>query len=387
MVRRGWRITGRLLLPGVAIGACLLAGGAAPLAGQGPKDTLVYVGTHTGAKSKGIYLFKLQTDNLEVSQNITLVPLGVAAETPNPTHFAIDFTRRLLFAVNELDEFEGKPTGAISAFSIDSATGTLKLINQRASMGKRPCYATLDKDSRNLLVANCGGGVAVLAIAADGRLGEARSAASQPATCLTLDPEGRFAFVCDPASDKVVRYRFDAATGALTPAEPTFTSLKAGSGPSHLVFRPDGRFAYVGNERNSTITAFTYDPSTGSLTELQTVSTVPEYYDGPNSAAEVGVHPSGRYLYVSNKGHNSVVLFTIDAGTGTLTYIEEQGTGGKNPRHFGIEPSAKHLAIANQDSDTLLASRIDAGNGRLKPSGVFASAPSPVFVKFLPPLE
>ena len=123
------------------------------------------------------------------------------------------------------------------------------------------------------------------------------------------------------------------------------------------------------------------------MTELQTVSTLPEYFDGPNTAAEVSMHPSGKWLYVSNRGHNSVVLFSIDSSKGTLTYVEEQGTGGRNPGHFGLEPSAKHLAIANQDSDTVLASRIDAGNGRLKPSGVFASAPSPVFVAFLPPPE
>jgi 6-phosphogluconolactonase len=349
--------------------------------------TLVYVGTYTGPKSKGIYLFRLQTDNLEVSQNITLVPLGLAAETLNPTHFAIDFKRRLLFAVNEIDEFEGKRTGSVSAFSIDSSTGTLTLINQRPSAGTRPCRIALDSENRNLLVANCGGGLAVLPVAADGRIGEPTSVVQQPAACLTLDPANQFAFACDQASDSLRRYRFDAGKGTLSAAEPASTTLKPGAGPLQLVFRPDSRFAYAGNERSSTITVFSYDARTGGLTELQTISTLPEYFDGPNTAAEVAMHPSGKYLYVSNRGHNSVVLFSIDADKGTLTYVEEQGTGGKNPRHFGIEPSARHLAIANQDSDTVLASRIDAGNGRLKPSGVFASAPSPVFVRFVPPQE
>jgi 6-phosphogluconolactonase len=364
-----------------------LAGMAVPVAGQGPKDTLVYVGTETGPKSKGIYLFRLQTENLEVSQNITLVPLGLAAETPNPTHFAIDLGRRLLFAVNEIEEFEGKPTGSVTAFSIDPANGTLKAINQRPSMGRRPCYITLDKDRRHLLVANCGGGLSVLPVAADGRLGDAASTVPHTGPSVALDPGGRFVFACDPSSDRIARYRFDAAKGTLTPGEPSSTPLKAGAGPRHLVFRPDGRFAYAGNARHSTITAFAYDATSGGLTEIETVSTVPEYFDGANRAAEVGMHPSGKYLYVSNVGHNSVVLFTIDPDKGTLTFIEEQGTGGKSPRHFGIEPSARHLAIANHESDTVLASRIDAGNGRLKPSGVFASAPSPVFVKFVPPPE
>jgi len=361
--------------------------------------TLVYVGTQTGEASQGIYLFRLQTENLEVSQNITLAPLGLAAETPNPTFFDLDVKRRLLFAVNETEEFEGKPSGAVSAFSIDAASGKLALLNQRASLGSRPCQLILDKDAQHALVANCGSGtLTVFAIAADGRLGEpagptpigkagAGDAGDAVARCLTLDPANRFAFACDAASDRILIYRFDSAKGTLTPAQPASITLEAGAGPRHLVFRPDGRFAYVGNELNSTITVFSYDANTGALTETQSVSTLPESFEGPNAAAEVGMHPSGKYLYVSNRGHNSVVLFTVDAENGALTFVEEQGTGGMNPRHFGIEPSAKHLAIANKDSNTLLASRIDAGNGRLKPSGVFASAPSPVFVKFLPPVN
>jgi 6-phosphogluconolactonase len=380
-----------------------LTGGQGPAAGNLAKDTLVYVGTYTMGKStgKGIYLFRLQTENLEVSQNITLVPLGLAAETPNPSYLDIDFKRRLLFAVNEVDEFEGKPTGAISAFSIDPATGKLTLLNQRPSMGKGPCNLVLDKAGRNVLVANYGSGtVAVLPVAPDGRLGEATSVVQHTgrsinperqkgphAHCITLDPANRFAFACDLGLDKILSYRFDASKGTLTPNGPAFTSVKPGAGPRSMVFRPDGRFAYVGNELHSSATAFRYDANAGTLTEVQTVSTLPEYFAGPNSVAEVSMHPSGKWLYVSNRGHNSVVMFSIDPDTGTLTYVEEQGTGGRTPRHFGIEPSAKHLAIANQNSDTVLAARIDPGNGRLKPSGVFASVPSPVFVKFLPPAE
>lgn len=363
--------------------------------------TLVYVGTYTGAKSKGIYFFRLQTENLEVSQNITLVPLGLAAETPNPSFLELDLKRRLLFAVNEIDKFEGKPTGAISAFSIDPVTGKLTLLNQRSSMGAGPCHLVLDKEGRNLLVANYdSGSVAVLPVGSDGRLGEATAFVQHTGKSInpdgqkgpkahgvTLDPANRFAFVCDLGLDKVLTYRFDAQEGKLTPSEPAFTQLKPGAGPRHIVFRPDGRFAYVINELNSTISAFAYDPEAGVLKDLQTISTLPGYYDGPNTAAEIGVNPSGKYLYASNRGNETVVLFEVDREKGTLAYVEEQGTGGKKPRHFGIEPSGKHLTIANQDSDTLLVCRIDAGNGRLKPSGVFAEAPSPVCVKFLPPTE
>ena len=359
-------------------------------------ETLVYAGT-----SKGIQLFWLQTKNLEVSQNITLVPLGLAADTPNPSFIELDLKRRRLFCVNGVQTFEGKPTGAVSAFAIDPDTGKLTLLNQRSSTGSGPCHLVLDKEGRNLLVANySGGNVAVLPVGPDGRLGEATAVVQHTGKsvnpdrqegphphCVTLDPANRFAFVCDLGLDKVLIYRFDAEQGKLTPSEPAFASLKPGAGPRHLTFHPGGRFAYVVNELDSTITAFAYLPETGALRELQTVSTLPPYYDGPNFPAEIGIKPSGEYLYASNRGHESLVVFGIDRDKGTLKYIEEQNSGGKTPRHFGIEPSGKHLAIANQDSDTLLVCRIDPENGRLKPSGVFAQAPSPVCVKFLPPAE
>jgi 6-phosphogluconolactonase len=363
------------------------------------KETLVYVGTYTGAKSKGIYSFRLETQNSEVSQNILLIPLGLAAETANPSFLAIDAKRRLVFAVNEVDTFEGKPTGAVSAFAIDPATGKLSLINQRPSGGTGPCHILLDHDGKNVLIANYGSGsVAVLPVATDGRLGPAISFVQHTgksvdparqqgphAHCVTLDPAGRFAFVCDLGLDQIVAYAFDSATGKLTARETANVAIKPGAGPRHMVFRPDGKFAYVVNELNSTITVFRYDAGSAKLAEVQTESTVPPYYDGKNSAAEIGVHPSGKWLYVSNRGNEAVILFDIDPNKGTISFTEEQGTGGKKPRHFGLQPSAKHLAIANQDSDTVLVCRIDEGNGRLKPSGVFAEVPSPACVVFLPP--
>src|SRR5262245_35218003 len=203
-----------------------------------PRDmaqpTLVYVGTYTGPKSQGIYLFRLQTENLDVPQNVTLVPLGVAAETPSPSFLELDLERRLLFAVNELNEFEGQPTGAVSAFAIDRTTGKLTLINQRPSMGGGPCHLTLAKDGRHLLIANYGGGsVSVLPVAADGRLGAASAVVQHTghsvnperqtkphAHCVTLDRSNRFAFVCDLGLDQVLVYRFDGTHGTLTPHNP-----------------------------------------------------------------------------------------------------------------------------------------------------------------------
>jgi 6-phosphogluconolactonase len=362
-------------------------------------ETLAYVGTYTGDKSQGIYLFRLQTQNPDVSQNTLLVPLGLAAATPSPAFLEIDAKRRLVFAVNETNEFNGQPTGGVSAFAVDPATGKLKLLNQQSSMGSGPCHLILDRAGRHVFVANYGSGsVAVFPVAADGRLGKASDFVQHEgksvnpqrqegphAHCVTLDAANRFLFVCDLGLDKVMIYKFDAANGKLTPNEPAFAALAPGAGPRHMVFRPDGRFAYVVNEMSSTVTAFGYDANAGALTELQTVSTLPEDFAGSNTCAEIGIHPSGKFVYASNRGRDSVVLFAVDREQGTLSYVEEQSTGGKTPRHFGIQPSGAHMAIANQNSDTLLLCRIDEANGRLKPSGVFAEAPAPVCIRFLPP--
>jgi 6-phosphogluconolactonase len=364
-----------------------------------PADTLVYVGTYTGPKSKGIYLYKLKTRDPEATQYQTLEPLGLAAETPSPSFLEIDHDRRLLFAVNEVSEFDGQRTGSVSAFSIDPGTGKLTFLNQQASMGTGPCHLVLDKMRRHLLVANYGSGsVAVLPVSEDGRLGEASSVVQHAgqsvnprrqegphAHCVTFDPAGRFLFVCDLGLDKVMIYRFDAEKGKLVPHEPAFATVKPGAGPRHMAFRPDGRFAYVLNELDSTITTFAYDADAGKLAELQEVSTLPPSYDGANSTAEIAVHPNGKYVYASNRGHESVALFEVDADSGKLTYVEALSTGGKTPRHFGLDRDSKYLIIANQATDTLLVCRIDERNGRLKPSGEFVNAPTPVCVMFLEP--
>jgi 6-phosphogluconolactonase len=358
------------------------------------KPTFVFAGTFTGArgKGKGIYAYWLQTQGMEVSQNITLVPLGLAVETSNPSWIEVDAARRLVFSVN------ADPTGGVSSFSVDPS-GKLKPINQVSSRGAGPAHLALDKSGRWAVVTNyTSGQIAVIPVAADGRLSEAATVlqnsgkglhperqAGPHAHCCVFDPANQFALICDLGLDKVFAYRFDAATGKLTPNDPPFATVKPGSGPRHLSFRPDGRFAYLINELTSTITVFSYDAAAGKLAEVQTLSSLPEYYDGPNAGAEIGVHPSGKWVYASNRGNNTVVLFNVDADKGTLTYVEEQGTGGKTPRHFGIQPNAQHLVIANQDADQLLACRIDSGNGRLKPSGIFADCPSPTCAQFLPP--
>jgi 6-phosphogluconolactonase len=385
------------VISGVISAAAVIAASQMPDPVKTPgKDTFVYIGTHGPQGRDGIYLFRLQSAGTEVFQNVTLVPLGLVAETDRPSHFELDTTQRRLFTVNEIDQFEGKPTGSVSAYAIDP-DGKLTPLNRRESMGTRPCHLALDSDGRHLLVANCGSGtLAVVPVGTDGQLGAptqpiqvVRGGGSPEArdlvTCVVLDPANRFAFACDPRSDRILSYSFDAAGGTMVATPLASTALKSGARPRQMAFRQDGRFAYVLNEQTSTVTVFAYDSATGRLTDTQTISTLPEYFDGPNVAGELYIHRSGKWLYASNVGHNSVVLFTIHSDTGMLTFVEEQGTGGRTPRQFGIEPSSKHLAISNRDSNTVLASRIDEGNGRLKPSGIFADVPSPTAIRFLPP--
>lgn len=357
----------------------------------------VYVGTFTDspAKSKGIYYFRMQTD---ASNDVTLLPLGLAAETPSPTFLALDLKRHLLFSANETDSFDGHPGGAVSAFSIDPSTGKLTLINSRPSMGTHPCHVLLDKTGRNLLVANYNSGTfAVLPVGADGRLGDAtcffRDAGTGPnaarqkgphAHCVTLSPDNRFAFVCDLGIDKIMIFKFDPEHGKLVQNDPSFTQIKAGSGPRHLTFHPNGKFAYLINEMSSTITAFAYNSETGRLQELQTLSSLPADFHDYNTAAEIAIDPTGRFLFASNRGRDSVSVFAINSQDGTLKWAGEQSTGGKTPRHFGITPSGAAMVICNQDSNSILACRIDPKTGQLTPCSAPITVPSPVCAVFLP---
>jgi 6-phosphogluconolactonase len=369
-------------------------------AGDSPpaNATLVYVGTFTDTPSgsKGIYRFWLRTD--ASSGKAALMPLGLAAETSNPSFLALDAKRHLLFAVNEINSFQGKPGGAVSSFAIDPATGRLTLINQRSSMGLGPCHLALDKTGKNLLVANyASGSVAVLPVGADGRIGEPTCVLQDTgkgpnpnrqegphAHCVALSPDNRFAFVCDLGIDKVMIYKLDAERGKLIPNDPPFVQLKPGVGPRHIVFSPNGRFAYVICELASSISAFAYDDQRGAFTELQTLSSLGANNQKPNTAAEIAIAPSGKFLFASNRGNNTVVAFAIDSQTGSLRLIGEQSTGGNTPRYFGIDPSGRQLAVCNQQSDTVLMCGIDPVSGLLKSSDVFARVPAPVCAVFLP---
>lgn len=360
-----------------------------------PGDTLAYVGTYTGAQSKGIYAFRLTTtEGLPA-----LEPLGLAVETSQPSFLELDPKRRLLFAVSESGTFAGQPTGSVSSFAVDAATGRLTLLSQRASGGAGPCHLLLDRTGGNLLVANYGAGtVAILPVQPDGRLGEATSVirhagksvhpkrqTSPHAHAVTLDPAQRFLFVCDLGLDKVMVYRFDAARHALTPPEPAFAALKPGAGPRHMAFHPGGKFAYVINELDSTVTSFLYDAERGRLSIVGSIRTLPTGFSGESTTAEILVHPSGRFAYASNRGHDSLAMFTINPTVGTLRSLGHLATGGRTPRHFGLDPTGSVVAMCNQQSDTIVLARLDPQTGLLTSSPHVAAAPSPVCIVFLPP--
>jgi 6-phosphogluconolactonase len=357
-------------------------------------DLLVYVGTYTGARSKGIYVSRLYLTTG------TLTAPQLAAETPSPSFLAVRPQGDFLYAVNEVGTFNGQPVGSVSAFAIKKDTGMLTALNQASSAGPGPAHLSLDQEARAALVANYGGGsIAVLPIASDGRLegpttfirhsGSSVNPDRQRAPHahqILVDPSNQFAYVADLGIDKVMIYRYDAARHALTPATPPSASLKPGAGPRHAAISASGRFMFVINELDCTVTAFRRDPVNGSLTEIQTLSTLPpgQAMQRGFSTAEIQLHPTGAFLYGSNRGHNSLTVFAVDTASGRLTYVANTPTQGKTPRGFGIEPGGEYLLAGNQDSDSVVSFKIDRATGTLTP-GASITVGAPVDVKFVRP--
>jgi 6-phosphogluconolactonase len=353
--------------------------------------SFAYVGSYAGGGGRGIYLFESRP-----GESPALEPRGLAAELRNSSFLAVDAAGRRLYAVSE-NGTPDVPGGAVSAFEFDPATGKLTLLNQQPSRGSGPCHLALSPDARHVVVANYNSGnVAVLPIGDDGMLGEAtdfhqhegsgpnaQRQAGPHAHCVTFSPDGRRVFVCDLGLDKVMIYNFDAAAGKLTPNDPPYAELKPGAGPRHLAFGVDGRFAYVINELDATVTTFAYDAASGALTTVGSASTLPGGFDGEKWAAEIGVHPSGKFLYASNRGHDSLAVFAIDQATGTPTLVEHQSTGGRTPRHFAIDPAGELLIAGNQASGTMKMFRINTASGKLTAMGEKIQAPSPACLVFV----
>lgn len=372
-------------------------------------EMLVYIGTYTKrepsadpqrqwvyqGRGEGIYLYRLDLS----TGALTFV--SVVKGIINPSFLAIDPGHRYLYAVNQVVWFAGaaEPGGAVNAFAIDPQTGELAFLNQQPSHGTGPCYLSVDATGRYVLVANYrSGSAAVLPIQNDGRLGAATGTvqhqgsslhpqrqAGPHAHSITLDPANRYAFVADLGLDKVMIYQLDLTQGKLRPNDQQpWVQLQAGAGPRHFAFHPSRKYAYLINELDSTMTAFGYDETNGTLRELQTLSTLPEDFVGRSHCADVHMAPSGKFVYGSNRGHNSIAIFAVDESTGRLTVVGHEPTGGRTPRNFGLDPTGHYLLAANQDTDTVVVFAIDQQTGKLAPTGQVIDVPTPVCVKMIP---
>lgn len=383
-VVRAGSVIALLLLAGIAAAA------DAPEA-RGSK-LWVYIGTYTGPKSKGIYRAELDVASAKLG------PAQLVAETTNPSYLAIHPSHRFLYAVNETGEYKGTKSGSITAYAIDPKTGDLTKLNEHSSLGASPCYITVDKKGKHVLVANyTGGNAVVVPLARDGRLSPAahsvghKGAGSNPARqeaphahSINLDAANRFAFLCDLGLDRVFIYKYNTEKGMLTKNDPADVELAPGAGPRHFAFHPSEKYAYVINELKSTITALSYDADTGALKPLQSISTLPKDFKGNTTTADVRVHPSGKFVYGSNRGENSIAIFKVDQETGKLTAAGRQGKGVKIPRNFGIDPSGKLMLVANQEGHDVIVFRINQETGALTPVGEPVEVGAPVCVQMMP---
>jgi 6-phosphogluconolactonase len=359
-----------------------------------PNEQLVYIGTYTeqlphvrGRAAEGIYVYRMDRDTG------TLRLQSTASGAANPSFVTLDAERRCLYSVQEISEYAGQAGGGASAFAIDRTTGDLQLIGSQPTHGAHPCYVGIDASGRWLLVANySGGNVCVLPIAGDGAIGPASAVVAHDGPhphhdgphphAFVAAPGGRLVLVPDCGLDRLYVYRLDRGTGTLVPHDVPWATLAPGAGPRHLAWNAAGDIVYCINERNSTLTVFAFDAESGTLRELQTLSTLPDGFDGSNSCADVHVHPSGRFVYGSNRGHNSIVAFAVDENTGTLRLLGHCSTEGRTPRNFGIDPSGAFLLAANQDSGTVATFTIDQSQGIPRFTGQITEVPSPVCVCF-----
>ena len=357
------------------------------------RPMIVYIGTYTGGESKGIYAFEFSPSDGSLKER------GLVAETPSPSFLAIHPNKKFLYAVNEIGEFKGQNGGSVTAFSIDSDSGKLTKLNDQWSGGDSPCHIIVDDAGKNVLVANYGGGnVAVLPINPDGTLqphsdleqhsGSSIDRARQEAPhahSIHLDSSQRFAVAVDLGVDKLLVYKYDAQSGKLAASDPAFCQTELGGGPRHLTWHPSRKLAYVNLEMTSKVAILEYQPEACAFKPLEVASTLPPNWEGKNSTAEILVHPNGKFLYVSNRGHDSIAIFSTDNGEGNLSLVGHESTQGKTPRNFNIDPTGAYLIAANQDSDSLIVFKIDSATGRLSPTGETVKVPKPVCVKFLAP--
>ncbi len=381
----------RLLVPVVPLLATAATSTFAADAPAPPQRFIVYIGTYTGKGSQGIYAWRFD------SSDGSIAPLGLVAETASPSFLALHPDGAHLYAVNEIHDYEKTDAGTVSSFAIDPATAKLKILNQVSSRGADPCHLAVDPTGHFAIVANyTSGSVASFRIEPNGTLGAAamfiqhhgssvnrdRQEAAH-AHNVALSNDNRYAIICDLGMDKLMVYRFNAQTGALTANDPPFAAVKPGSGPRHFVFDAQNKHGYVINELASTIIAFDWDEAHGELHEKQTVSTLPANFHGESTAAEIAIDPQGHFLYGSNRGNDSIAVFHIDPADGTLKPAGRFSTKGKTPRNFAIDPTGKWLLAGNQDSDTVQIFRISPATGALTWAKRTMNVSQPVCVLFM----
>ena len=347
---------------------------------------LAYIGTYTTGASEGIYVYRFDAGSG------TLEHVSTMGDIDNPSFLNIAPSGRHLYAVCE------EKRGVIKAYAINRDSGALTYLNEQSTRGEVPCHISFDATGAYVLLANYGSGsVAMLPIEADGSLAPAtgfiqhEGSSSHPvrqkgphAHSIILDATNRLAFAPDLGIDKLLVYDLDLDNGTLAPHHVPWVRTPAGAGPRHFDFHPSGRFAYLINELASSITVLRYEPALGMLGEVETVSTLPADFDGESTCADIHVAPSGKFVYGSNRGHDSIAMFAIDQPTGRLTSLGHESTQGETPRNFAIDPSGTCLLAANQDTDTIVTFHIDQQSGRLHPTGHQAQVPSPVCIKLLP---
>lgn len=357
---------------------------------RGAMTTNVYVGTYTGdGQATGLGVFRLDPASGALDHVQTVPGLD------SPTFLALHPDRPLLYAVERQVDQPGLETGAITAFAVDPQAGTLELLNRQPSGGVSPCYVSVHPSGRFVFGANYGSGqVTSVPVEGDGRLGtpvgvvqhegsgpEPRRQEGPHAHSIVPDPGGRFVLSCDLGIDRVLVYRLG-PDGALLPNSPPAGIANPGSGPRHLAFHPSRRSVYVVNELDSTVTVYAYDGERGTLENRQSVSTLPPDFSGRSHCAQIIVHPSGRFVYASNRGHDSIAVFAVDEGSGELTPLGQTSTEGRTPRNFNVDPTGSLLLAGNQDSGTIVPFRIDAVNGALTPTGRVTETPAPVCIVF-----
>src|SRR5579862_9513611 len=393
MIRAKRKFSAAIFL--VVVLLIVFVSGSLMCVGAASKHTkyLMYVGTYTenGSKSEGIYVYRFDA----TSGNVT--PIGLAAKTVNPSFVAIHPNRQFLYAVNEVANYQAKKSGAVSAFAIDRASGKLTFLNQIASGGSDPCYITVDKTGKYVLVANyTSGSISAFPIHQDGSLGLAsafiqhKGHGTNPerqegphAHSIDMSPDNRFAIVDDLGLDETLVYPFDSAKGALDFDDVKIAKADAGAGPRHFAWSPNGKFGYVINEIGSTVTAFSFDAASGTLTRIQTIASIPKDFSKLDESAEIEVAPSGKFLYASNRGHDSIAVFKIDANDGKLTLVEYAPTKGESPRNFEISPGGLQLFAANEKSDDIVQFRINQQTGKLEPTGKVLDVGQPVCLRFV----